>query len=57
MRFAVYYDRNRQRLIVISNPKLDNDIDVLFFMGYDGEREFLICENYLDENCELMEVA
>ena len=57
MKFALYYDTNRQRIVTIRNPKIDHDIDVLFFLGYDGENEFLVCENYLEENCELLEVA
>ena len=54
---TLYYDKNRQRMIAINNPKLDHEVDVLWFIGYDGVTEFRICENYLQDNCEFVAVA
>lgn len=54
MTYKVYNDKKRGKLIVTYNPHMQKGIDIIYYTFYDGEKEGLVSQGYLSENCDLV---
>jgi len=53
--YQIYFDRKRQKLLVIYSPhRIPDDVDVLYYIFYDGVEEGTANQTYLDNNCDLV---
>ncbi len=54
MIYRVYYDMDRETLIVVYNPDTDQDVESIFYTFYDGVGEGTLNDDYLESNCQLV---
>lgn len=54
MTYRIYYDMDRETLIVVYAPCMDPTIDTLYFTFYDGVGEGTVNGEYLENNCQLV---